>query len=351
MTERSTNPETGTPVPLQRLGLTDMHITRVGFGAWAIGGAGWVAGWGRQDDSASIASIRHAIHRGINWIDTAAVYGLGHSEQIVRQALTGIPVSERPFVFTKCGIRWDETDRMAMPKKIGAAASIRGEAEASLRRLGVERIDLYQMHWPPDDGTPLEAYWQTLLDLKAEGKVRAVGLSNHDAAQLEAAERLGHVDTLQPPFSAIHRDVATAELPWCRAHDTGVIVYSPMASGLLTGAFTVERAKSLPKDDWRSRSADFTGDVLIRNLKVVKCDAADRGATWHQRRERCARMDLGMARCDRRHRRRPQSGAGRRMVRCGYASPHARRPPEDRRRDCRGRRRQWPHPSGPLTLR
>ena len=125
------------------------------------------------------------------------------------------------------------------------------------------------MHWPPDDGTPLEAYWQTLLDLKAEGKVRAVGLSNHDAAQLEAAERLGHVDTLQPPFSAIHRDVATVELPWCRAHDTGVIVYSPMASGLLTGAFTVERAKSLPKDDWRSRSADFTGDALIRNLKVV----------------------------------------------------------------------------------
>jgi len=128
---------------------------------------------------------------------------------------------------------------MAMPKKIGAPASIRGEAEASLRRLGVERIDLYQMHWPPDDATPLEAYWQTLLDLKAEGKVRAVGLSNHDAPQLEAADRLGHVDTLQPPFSAIHRDVATAELPWCRAHHTGVIVYSPMASGLLTGAFTV----------------------------------------------------------------------------------------------------------------
>ena len=143
------------------------------------------------------------------------------------------------------------------------------EAEASLRRLGVERIDLYQMHWPPDDGTPLEAYWQTLLDLKAEGKVRAVGLSNHNAAQLEAAERLGHVDTLQPPFSAIRRDVATVELPWCRAHDTGVIVYSPMASGLLTGAFTVERAKSLPKDDWRSSSADFTGDALVRNLKVA----------------------------------------------------------------------------------
>jgi aryl-alcohol dehydrogenase-like predicted oxidoreductase len=174
-----------------------------------------------------------------------------------------------PFVFTKCGLMWDETDRMVMPKKIGNPTSIRHEVGASLRRLRIERIDLYQMHWPPEDGTPLEEYWQTLLDLKAEGKVRAVGLSNHNMAQLEAAERLGHVDTLQPPFSAIHRDVATVELPWCRAHNTGVIVYSPMASGLLTGAFTAERAKSLPKDDWRSGSPDFTGDGLARNLAVA----------------------------------------------------------------------------------
>ena len=235
----------------------------------AIGGADWVAGWGRQDDSASIASIRHAIDRGINWIDTAAVYGLGHSEEIVGQALAEMPASERPFVFTKCGLIWDQTDRMVMPKKIGTPASIRDEVVASLRRLRTERIDLYQMHWPPQDGTGLEEYWQTLLNLKAEGKVRAVGLSNHYTAQLEAAERLGHVDTLQPPFSAIHRDVATAELPWCRAHNTGVIVYSPMASGLLTGAFTAERAKSLPKDDWRSGSPDFTGDGLARNLAVA----------------------------------------------------------------------------------
>ncbi len=235
----------------------------------AIGGADWVAGWGRQDDSASIASIRHAIDRGINWIDTAAVYGLGHSEEIVGQALAEMPASERPFVFTKCGLIWDQTDRMVMPKKIGTPASIRDEVVASLRRLRTERIDLYQMHWPPQDGTGLEEYWQTLLDLKAEGKVRAVGLSNHYTAQLEAAERLGHVDTLQPPFSAIHRDVATAELPWCRAHNTGVIVYSPMASGLLTGAFTAERAKSLSKDDWRSGSPDFRGDGLARNLAVA----------------------------------------------------------------------------------
>ena len=270
MTVLATNPEASSALPVQRLGVTDMHITPVGFGAWAVGGADWAVGWGKQDDSASIASIRHAVHRGINWIDTAAVYGLGHSEEIVRQALAGMPVSERPYVFTKCGLIWDEADRMAPPKKVGTPSSIRREVATSLRQLGMERVDLCQMHWPPQDGTPLEEYWQTLLDLKAEGMVRAVGLSNHDTAQLEAAERLGHVDTLQPPFSAIHRDVATVELPWCRAHKTGVIVYSPMASGLLTGAFTIERAKSLPEDDWRSRSADFTGNGLVRNLTVAK---------------------------------------------------------------------------------
>jgi aryl-alcohol dehydrogenase-like predicted oxidoreductase len=221
MTVLATNPEASSPLPVQRLGVTDMHITRVGFGAWAIGGADWAVGWGRQDDSASIASIRHAIHRGINWIDTAAVYGLGHSEEIVGQALADMPVSERPFVFTKCGLMWDETDRMVMPKNIGIPTSIRHEVGASLRRLRIERIDLYQMHWPPEDGTPLEEYWQTLLDLKAEGKVRAVGLSNHNMAQLEAAERLGHVDTLQPPFSAIHRDVATVAAMLPRAPRSG----------------------------------------------------------------------------------------------------------------------------------
>jgi len=258
-----------TPLPTRRLGRTDMEITRVGFGAWAIGGPDWAVGWGAQDDRDSIAAIRHAIDRGINWIDTAAVYGLGHSEELVRQALAELPADARPYVFTKCGLVWDENDRKALPRRVGAPDSIRREVEASLRRLGVERIDLYQMHWPPTDGTPLEDYWQTLLDLKAEGKVRAVGLSNHDVAQLEAAERIGHVDTLQPPFSAIRRDVAAAELPWCRAHETGVIVYSPMQSGLLTGRFTVERARALPEDDWRSRNEEFTGDKLLRNLKLA----------------------------------------------------------------------------------
>jgi aryl-alcohol dehydrogenase-like predicted oxidoreductase len=158
---------------------------------------------------------------------------------------------------------------MASPRQVGEPASIRREVEASLKRLGVDQIDLYQMHWPAEDGTPLEAYWRTLLDLKQEGKVRAVGLSNHNAAQLAAAEAIGHVDTLQPPFSAIRRGAAEAELPWCRAHETGVIVYSPMQAGLLTGGFTMQRAQALPKDDWRSRNAEFTGEQLLRNLKLA----------------------------------------------------------------------------------
>lgn len=258
-----------TALPTRPFGRTDMKITRAGFGAWAIGGPDWAVGWGAQDDNDSITAIRHAVSRGINWIDTAAVYGLGHSEEVVQRALKEIPANERPYVFTKCGLIWDDNNRQALPKRIGADASIRHECEASLKRLGVERIDLYQMHWPAEDGTPIGQYWQTLLDLKKEGKVRAVGLSNHNAAQLEAAEKLGHVDTLQPPYSAIRREVAETELPWCLAHQTGVIVYSPMQAGLLTGSFTVERAKALPKDDWRSRHAEFTGEKLERNLKLV----------------------------------------------------------------------------------
>jgi aryl-alcohol dehydrogenase-like predicted oxidoreductase len=248
-------------------GTTDMVITRVGFGAWAVGGGDWAFAWGPQDDDEAIAAIRHAVESGVNWIDTAAVYGLGHSEEVVAAALAGIPEADRPYVFTKCGLVWDETDRSIEPRRVGDPASIRREVENSLRRLNVERIDLYQMHWPADDGTDLADYWQTLLDLKAEGKVRAVGLSNHDLTQLEAAEALGHVDTLQPPFSAIHRETAEL-LPWTRAHDTGVIVYSPMMSGLLTGAFTRGRVATLPKDDWRRTSSDFTRD-LDANLAVA----------------------------------------------------------------------------------
>jgi aryl-alcohol dehydrogenase-like predicted oxidoreductase len=246
-----------------------MEITRVGFGAWAIGGGGWAFAWGDQDDSQSIAAMRYAVERGVNWIDTAAVYGLGHSEELVGRVLRELPPADRPYVFTKCGLIWDEQDRTAVAKRVGKPESLRREIEQSLRRLGVERIDLYQMHWPAEDGTPIEEYWQALLDLKREGKARAVGLSNHKVDQLERAERLGHVDTLQPPFSPIRRDVAGAELPWCHEHDTGVIVYSPMQSGLLTGSFSAPRAAALPADDWRSRSPEFQAPRLQSNLALA----------------------------------------------------------------------------------
>ena len=272
-----------TSLPTRPFGVTGMRITRAGFGAYAIGGADWQFGWGEQDDSDSIASIRRAIEGGLNWIDTAAVYGLGHSERLVARALRDIPRADRPYVFTKCGLEWDDNNHLAPIRQVGAPAKLRSGLEASLRRLEVEQIDLLQMHWPPgSDRTPLEIYWRTLLDMKKEGKVRAVGLSNHNVAQLEAAERLGHVDTLQPPFSAIHREVGAAELSWCVAHDTGVIVYSPMQAGLLTGTFTATRAAALPANDWRTQSPDFTGDALQRNMELadaLKPIAARHGVT------------------------------------------------------------------------
>jgi len=255
-------------LPTTPFGRTDMNITRVGFGAWAIGGADWAFGWGAQDDADSIKAIQHAVERGINWIDTAAVYGLGHSEEVVAQAVAGIPEADRPYVFTKCGLVWDEANRSAQPARIGAPDSLRRDVESSLRRLQVERIDLMQLHWPPNDGTPVEEYWQALVDLRTEGKLRAVGLSNHSVAQLDIAAKVGHVDSLQPPFSAINRSVGDAELPWCAEHETAVIVYSPMQSGLLTGAFSRERVASLGADDWRSRSADFT-EKLDANLALA----------------------------------------------------------------------------------
>jgi aryl-alcohol dehydrogenase-like predicted oxidoreductase len=260
------------------LGTTGMQITRVGFGAWAIGGGGWAHGWGEQDDDTSVAAIRHAVESGVNWIDTAAVYGLGHSEDVVARALQPYADADRPYVFTKCGLVWDENDRSVPPRRSGDPASLRREVEASLRRLRTERIDLYQMHWPAAE--PVQEYWQVLLDLKAQGKVRAVGLSNHDRRQLDAAEALGHVDSLQPPFSLINR-AATDEISWCHTHHTGVIVYSPMQSGLLTGAFTARRAATLSADDWRSRDAEFTGEQLRRNLALVDAlrPVADRHTT------------------------------------------------------------------------
>lgn len=259
---------TATALSTRRLGRSDLTITTVGFGAWAVGGGGWAFGWGPQDDEQSIATIRHAVARGINWVDTAAVYGLGHSEEVVRRALEAIPAAERPYVFTKCGMVWDETDRMAPPRQVLRPETIRAECEASLRRLGVERIDLYQFHWPDQSGTAVEDSWATMVRLVEEGKVRAAGVSNFDVALLERCEALRHVDSLQPPFSLIRRRAAVAEIPWCERHRTGVIVYSPMQSGLLTDRFTADRVQRLAPDDWRRRSSDFTPPRLERNLAL-----------------------------------------------------------------------------------
>ncbi|WP_198663421.1 aldo/keto reductase [Jiangella endophytica] len=255
---------------IARLGRTDMDLTRVGFGAWAIGGADWTNGWGAQDDDDSVQAIRHAVESGVNWIDTAGVYGFGHSEEVVARALRDLPPDDRPYVFTKGGLVWDPADRSKPATRVGAPDSIRRDVESSLRRLGVERIDLFQMHWPAGDDTPVEEYWQTFRELVDEGKIRAAGLSNHDVEQLDAAESAGPVDALQPPLSLIHRAAAADVIPWAAAHDTGVIVYSPMASGLLTGSFTAERAAALGADDWRSRDGQFTGDGLRRNLGLVE---------------------------------------------------------------------------------
>jgi len=255
-------------LPTRPLGRTGLEITTVGFGAWAIGGP-WAFGWGPQDDDASIAAIHHAISRGVNWIDTAAVYGLGHSEEVVGRALRELPEGDRPLVFTKCGLIWDESRPDAAPDRVLAPDSIRRECEASLRRLGVERIDLYQFHWPDRSGVPVEESWGTMLELISEGKVRAGGVSNFDVALLERCEAVGHVGSLQPPFSLIERTAGGAEIPWCREHETGVIVYSPMQSGLLTGRWTRERSATLDPGDWRAKDAEFQGERLERNLALA----------------------------------------------------------------------------------
>jgi aryl-alcohol dehydrogenase-like predicted oxidoreductase len=257
-----------TELPTRQLGTTDMNITRVGFGAWATGGGGWAFGWGPQDDNESMAAISHAVERGVNWIDTAAVYGLGHSEEVVGRVLKKIPRGDRPLVFTKCGLVWDPNDRLKMPSRILQPESIRRECEASLRRLGVERIDLYQFHQPDDSGVPVEASWRTMVQLVEEGKVRAIGVSNYDVSLLRKCESIRHVDSLQPPFSLIRRQGAASEIPWCRAHGTGVICYSPMQSGILTETFSAERVKKMAPDDWRTRSANFQTPQLERNLAL-----------------------------------------------------------------------------------
>lgn len=258
-----------TKLPTSQLGTTDIHITRVGFGAWATGGGGWSFGWGPQDDDQSIAAMNRALELGVNWIDTAAVYGLGHSEKVVGKLLRQRKGADRPYVFTKCGMVWDPKDPMKDARHVLSPESIRRECEASLRRLGVERIDLYQFHWPDEETrTPVEESWRMMIQLQTEGKVRAVGVSNFTVSLLRKIDAIHHVDSLQPPFSLVRRDATAAEIPWCRANRTGVIVYSPMQSGILTETFSADRVKKMAPDDWRLGSANFQTPKLERNLAL-----------------------------------------------------------------------------------
>ena len=245
-------------------GRTGLELSRIGVGAWAMGGAEYDWGWGAQDDEDSIAAIHRALELGVNWIDTAAQYGFGHSEEVVGHALRG--VDRRPLVFTKGG-QPEGSNRTTLQTL--KRDSLRREIAGSLSRLGLDAVDLYQIHWPiPDD--EIEEGWSALVELREEGLARHIGVSNFSVAQLERAEAIAPVETLQPPYSLIDRDVEDDVLPWCEEHDLGVIVYSPMASGMLTGRMTRERVESLPADDWRSKSDTFREPQLSRNLELVE---------------------------------------------------------------------------------
>ena len=248
----------------RNLGNSDLKITPIGVGAWAMGGGQWAFSWGTQDDNASIAAIHTALDAGVNWIDTAAVYGLGHSEEVVGRAIKGR--SERPYIFTKCSRVWNEKGEIGHSLK---SASIRKELEASLRRLNVDVIDLYQIHWPQPE-EDIEEGWRTLVDLQKEGKVRYIGVSNFNVEQMKRAERIAPITSLQPNYNIVTRDIEKAVLPYCREQDIGVIVYAPMKSGLLTGKMTRERIASLPPDDFRPRTISFQEPLLSRNLGLVE---------------------------------------------------------------------------------
>ena len=248
----------------RQLGNSDLHITPIGVGAWAMGGGDWAFSWGHQEDKNSVEAIHAALDSGINWIDTAAIYGHGHSEEVVGKAIAGR--SNRPYIFTKCGIVWNEQRQISRSLK---ADSIRREVESSLRRLKLDAIDLYQIHWP-DPEPELEEGWQTLAELRKEGKVRNIGVSNFNAAQMKRAQKIAPITSLQPPYNIVTSDIEREVLPFCRENNIGVIVYSPMKSGLLTGKMTRERIAKLPPDDFRPRTVSFQEPLLSRNLGLVE---------------------------------------------------------------------------------
>jgi aryl-alcohol dehydrogenase-like predicted oxidoreductase len=248
----------------KKLGNTDFEITSVGFGAWAIGGAGWEFGWGKQDDDNSIKAIHKAIDSGINWIDTAAVYGLGHSEEIVAKALKGL--QEKPYVFTKCELRWDEKGKIYNSIK---KESVKYECEMSLKRLQLDVIDLYQIHWPAPENE-IEEGWEAMQELIAEGKIKYAGVSNFSVEQMERIMKIAPISSLQPPYSLSHPVTEKEIIPYCEKNNIGVIVYSPMMSGLLSGKMTRERIEALPDDDWRKNSSQFKEPRLTKNMQIVE---------------------------------------------------------------------------------
>jgi aryl-alcohol dehydrogenase-like predicted oxidoreductase len=255
---------TTSSLALRRLGNSDLQLTSIGFGAWAIGGGGWQYGWGPQDDNESISAIHRALDLGINWIDTAAVYGLGHSEEVVARAVKSSP--HKPYIFTKCSMRWHADGAIYNSLK---AASLAEEVDASLRRLGVERIDLYQVHWPNPD-SEIEEGWAALERLRQQGKLRWIGVSNFNVDQMKRALTIAPITSLQPPYSMLRRGVEAEILPFAKAHGIGVINYSPMLSGLLAGKMTRERIAALAPDDWRHRNVEFSEPRLSRNLRLVE---------------------------------------------------------------------------------
>ena len=254
---------TMTNTALRTLGNSDLQLTPIGLGAWAIGGGDWQFGWGAQDDRESIAAIHRALDLGINWIDTAAIYGLGHSEEVVGQALKS--TTHKPKVFTKCSMRWHSDRAVYHSLKAGSLAE---ELEASLRRLGVETIDLYQIHWPDPEGE-IEEGWETLARFREQGKIRWIGVSNFTVEQLKRVQKIAPITSLQPPYSMLRRAIEKEILPFAEANGIGIINYSPMVSGLLTGKMTAERVAALPSDDWRRRAAEFNEPRLSRNLRLV----------------------------------------------------------------------------------